>query len=187
MSYRTMTLKITGVCALLMHNGQLADPLNHFAKEIKKISGKRDKTEADYEQMAKLEFLGSLYLAQQEPCLPGEMLEASMIEGAKKKKRGNQAKAGLLCDGMYPLAYDGPRDPHALWADGRFRLSTGVRVQRNRVIRTRPRFEGWSAEVEIKYMPSLLNESEVRDIIKLVGEIVGLGDWRPRFGRFVTA
>jgi hypothetical protein len=185
--YKSLSLKITGVCPLLMHNGQLADPLNNFAREMRRISGKRDKTEADYEELARLEFLGSLYLKGGEPCIPGEMVEAAFVVAAKKKKRGNQAKAGVLCDAMYPLQYVGPRDPQELLKDPRFRLSTGVRVQRNRVIRTRPRFEDWWAEIEIKFMPSLLNEREVRDIAELVGQVVGLGDWRPRFGRFAVA
>lgn len=52
---------------MLMHNGQLADPSNEWARAIKEISGKRAKTAADYEEMARLEWLGSLYLNQHGP------------------------------------------------------------------------------------------------------------------------
>jgi hypothetical protein len=71
-------------------------------------------------------------------CLPGEIMEAHLVEAAKKLKKGQQAKAGLFCDGTFPLVYPGPADLEDLWADQTFRLTTGVRVQRNRIMRTRP-------------------------------------------------
>ncbi|MBP2316527.1 hypothetical protein [Azospirillum soli] len=184
--YQSLSFRITGVSPLLMHNGRLADPLEPLVKEIKKLSGKRPKTETDQEQMAKLEFLGSLYLHGGEPCLPGELIEAALIDGAMRKRRGPQAKAGLLCDGNIPLQYEGPRRPEDLWNDDRFRFRTGVRIGRLRVMRVRPRFDTWSAAFTIQFMPSLLNEDEVRDIVRLTGEVVGIGDWRPKFGRFIV-
>ena len=42
--------------SLIMHNGQTADPLNPFSKAMKEISGKRKKTDTDYEAMANIEF-----------------------------------------------------------------------------------------------------------------------------------
>lgn len=60
--YQSLSFQITGVSPLLMHNGRLADPLDPLVKDIKKLSCKRPKTEADLERITKLEFLGSLYL-----------------------------------------------------------------------------------------------------------------------------
>src|SRR5258708_890598 len=149
MQYSKLKLRIRGVSPLLMHNGQTVDPLNSFRKAFARISGKRAKTESDLEQMAKIEFLGSLYLHDGVPCLPGEVVEAAFIEGAKKQKRGPQAKAGVLSDGFWPIAYDGPRLPEELWRDERFRLSVGVRVQRNRIMRMRPIFRKWESNIEL--------------------------------------
>src|SRR5688572_28760874 len=109
MNYETSKFRIRGVVPLVMHNGQLADPLNSYTKELKKVSGKRSKTEADHEQMGKLEWYGSLYLHNGAPCLPGEVIEAAFIEAAKKGKRGPQAKAGVISDGFWPIEYDGPK------------------------------------------------------------------------------
>lgn len=182
--YRSLTLRIRGVSPLLMHSGQMADPRNRFAKEMRRITSKRAKTEADYEQLAKLEWMGSLYLSNGEPCIPGEVIEAAFVEAARKNKRGQIAKAAILSDGFWPLEYDGPRTPDALWQDERFRLSVGVRVQRNRVIRTRPIFRQWAANVTIEYLPDILNRQDVIETVSVLGRIIGLGDWRPRFGRF---
>src|SRR5512147_548873 len=107
MAYQVRKYKLTGVVPLLMHNGQLANPINPIVKDIKKISGKRDKTEADLEELARLEWYGSLYLDEGRPCIPGEVLEATFLAGSKKKKKGPQAKAGVFCDQNFPLVYNG--------------------------------------------------------------------------------
>jgi hypothetical protein len=169
-----------------MHRGGLADPLDTFAQSIKKISGKRNKTDADYAEIARLEWYGGLYVdEQQRPCLPAEVVEGTLINAAKKIKRGMQAKAGLLCPSSFPLIYNGPISIDDLWLDIRFRLRSPVIVQRNRVMRTRPMFPEWSVTIDVHYDPSLLNESEVHEIVNRAGEEVGFGDWRPKFGRFV--
>jgi len=184
MAYSHLSFRITGVSPLVMHNSRLSNPLDRIAREIRNLSGKRKKTEADIEEIARLEWFGSLYLDQGQPCLPGEMLEACITRGAMTKKRGKQAKAGILCLGAFPLQYDGPRDPRELWKREEFRLTAGVKVGSVRVIRTRPIFREWSAEIEVRYNPALLNADEVSQFLVAAGQLEGLGDWRPRFGRF---
>jgi hypothetical protein len=112
------------------------------------------------------------------------VLDAQLIESAKKRKKGPQAKAGIYCDGNFPLLYEGPRDPEALWAQPAFRLTVGARVQRNRVMRTRPIFREWALRVQVTYNDTLLNVADIRELLHLGGEHIGLGDWRPKFGRF---
>jgi hypothetical protein len=165
--FEKYSCRITGVAPLILHSGQLADPLNDYAKEMKKISGKRHKTEADLEELARLEWHGSLYLSEGQVVIPGEVLEAHLVEAAKKRKKGQQAKASLFCDGVFPLVYDGPGDVHALWQDGAYRLTTGVKVQRNRIMRTRPYFESWALSAQVLYNPSQLNLSEIQDFSAL--------------------
>lgn len=184
--YQRLRYRIIGAAPLVMHNGQLADPMNPIAREMKKVSGKRAKTEADYERLAELEFRGGLYLSGGEPCIPGENLEAVIIEGAKKMKRGPQARAGIISDGLHPLEYDGPRDADGLWSDPEFRLSVGVRVQKARVMRTRPIFRRWSAEVFVDFMPGQLNAHEIDEFMVSAGTVIGVCDWRPKFGRFTA-
>jgi hypothetical protein len=170
-----------------MHNGQLSDPLNPFSKSLAELHSKRKKTDADHLELARREFFGSLYIANGAPCIPSEMLEAMLVAAAKKERMGAQAKAGLIVERNAPLDYDGPRDPKELWADERFRLRVSARVGQNRVQRTRPRFDNWSLKFEISYLPDLLNEKHVSGFVKIAGEQIGLGDWRPRFGRFTVS
>jgi hypothetical protein len=184
MAYDTLRFRITGVSPLVMHNGRMADPTSAFSRDIRKISGKRKKTEADFFEIARLELLGSLYLTRGEPCLPGEVLEACVVRGAVNQKRGKAAKAGILCLGSFPLEYEGPRDPLQLWEQEKFRLVAGVKLGNSRVMRTRPVFPQWAVEIEVKYNPLAVNADEVENFLVIAGEFEGIGDWRPRFGRF---
>ena len=81
------------------------------------------------------------------------------------------------------MVYDGPSNVEKLWEDEKFRLTCLVRVQKNRVVRTRAMFPAWSATIVVNYDPKILNESDVREIVNTAGEC-GLCDWRPKFGRF---
>lgn len=163
----------------------MCDPASRFAIELKKISGKRAKTEADYAEMARIEFLGGLYLSDGRPCLPGEVVEAALIAGAKKMKKGSQAKAGIVVPNPSPLIYNGPTDPNEMWADERFRLTVGVRIGQTRIMRTRPKFpEGWWAEIEILHLADIVDSKDIHEMLVTAGRVIGIGDWRPRFGRF---
>lgn len=186
-AYKTLKFKITGIAALIMHNGQTADPLNQHSQSIAQITSIRKKTEADHREVAKREFFAGFYLSQGEPCLPPEMIEKALIQGAMKAKRGPAAKAAIIVEANTPLLYAGPRKPAELWADEKFQLRVPVKVGTSKVIRTRPRFDDWSAEIEIKFLPSLLNEREIRSFLVAAGEQIGIGDWRPRFGRFAVS
>jgi len=182
-----LNFRIAGTAPLIMHNGQLADPANEWTRAVKEISGKRKKTEADYKEMARLEWMGALYLQDGCPCIPGHVFEAALIGkggAARKQKMGKQAAAGLYVTKNFPLIYEGPSDPKELWLDEKFRFVVAVKVGQARIMRTRPIFHEWSAEVEIEFDPDLVNADDVRLWVRTAGYEVGLMDWRPKFGRF---
>lgn len=188
MAWQTVKYKLTSEqgCPILFHNGQSADPLNRFSKAMKQISGKRNKTDADYEQMAKIEFAGGLYMAADGPAIPVDVIDAMLITAAKKSKEGPTAKSGVFCARHASLTYDGPRTADELWADEKFRFVKRVKVGQASVMRTRPKFDVWEAIIELSYEPSIVNPSRIDDWLTVAGSQVGLCDWRPRFGRFVA-
>lgn len=185
----SLKFRITGVAPLIMHSGLLADPLNKYTRAIKKISANRKKVDADFEDMARLEWYGSLYLKDGVPCLPGNNLEAALIgrgSAARSQKMGKQAAAALIVPDDYPLEYDGPKDIDELWKDERFRLVSKVRIGTASVMRTRPFFKEWAAIVEVLYVPTSLNEDHICQWMEIAGRQVGLCDWRPKYGRFIA-
>lgn len=54
-------ITLHGINPLLMHNSRLSNPLDPNAKAMKKVSGKRQKTDEDHAELARLEHAGSLY------------------------------------------------------------------------------------------------------------------------------
>lgn len=185
-AYQVLSFKITGVSAVLFHNGQLVDPLNQHSMSIREITAKKKKVDADHLEMGKREWFGGLYLSGGEPCIPAEMVEALLIRGAMKEKAGPAAKAGLLVEKNAKLEYDGPRNPNELWKDERFRFRVAAKVGTSKVMRTRPKFDTWWANIEVKFLASMLNAKDVRGFLVTGGEQIGIGDWRPRFGRFTV-
>jgi hypothetical protein len=151
---------------------------------MKQISSRRAKTDADHEEIARIEFLASLYMAADGPVIPAEVLDAVMINGAKKSKEGMVAKSGAFCLEHARLEYDGPRTADELWADERFRHVSIVRVGQAKVVRTRPIFNEWSAIVSVNIETGIVNPARVDDWWAIAGTQVGIGDWRPQHGRF---
>lgn len=183
--FRQITFKIQGLVPTLMHNGQMADPLNQYAKALKAISSKKKKTDADFENMAMIEWEGGLYFNHEGRIVwPGHVLEGAMGEAAAKLKLKKVAQGALLVEEDAVLEYDGPKDLDSLKKDPRFRITTGVKVQRARIMRTRPYFPNWSLQFTVTYDPSLLDERQVTQIVEILGSKVGLSDFRPKYGRF---
>lgn len=160
--------------------------MNKWAKEMKKISSKRNKTESDFEELARLEWLGCLYTNDKEQIvIPDMVLTAMMLGGAKKFRLGKQAQAGLFVFNHPRLCFDGcDLSLKELWTRDENRFTVGVTVQRNRIMRTRFIASEWELTVPVVYEDSLLNKSQVVEIMEVSGTQIGLCDWRPRYGRF---
>jgi len=99
-------LTLTGTAPMLMHNIQLADPLNAIARAMKEISSKRKKTDEDQLRMAELEFKGGLYITDQlGPYVPGVNVEKCL--GATRSHRGLRRLPHLRRLGQHD---QGPQD-----------------------------------------------------------------------------
>jgi len=182
---KELKYRIIGETPLIVHNGQLANPLNPITRQIKKISSKRNKTDADFEEMAHLEFLGSLYLEDQKPIIPGEMFKATIRNGAKKRKQGQDFIRSVRCPGNFPIEFNGnTRTPEELWKDKNHRFESMVTIQRNKVLRTRPIFKEWKIEAIILYDETVLEEADIEAALTEAGEKGFLGDWRGEYGHF---
>lgn len=186
MAWQPIRYKLTFSAPLIQHNGQTADPLNKFSKAIKLISGKRKKTDADYEEMAHLEFLAGLYMGDGGPILPNHVIDAMVLRSAQKNREGPLAKSGCFCLEHARLEYDGPRTAEELWAVDDFHFSAIVRVGQARVNRMRPIFRQWSATVALNIEDTVVNPARIGEWLHVGGTQVGLGDWRPQYGRFTV-
>ena len=175
---------LTSAAPLLMHNGQLSDPLNPWSQAIKKITDKKRKTQADLEEIGRLEWYGGLYLFQGRPAIPREAIKATLLRAGKSVKKGVQVKAGIVIPDHALLDYDGPSTPDELWHDKRYVLRATKAMSGRRVVRTRPIFETWEVRVRIAYNDESFNRAEVEELVVIAGSAVGFLEERPEYGRF---
>lgn len=181
------TITLTGTAALLMHNSRLSNPLDPATKALKKYTGKRNKTDEDHETIARLEFAGGLYFDPDAgPYIPGENIARCLVDGAKLTKMGVKVTRGVfISTDVNPLAYTGPRDEEKLWQAGHRHMAS-VKVGTSRTMRCRPYFPDWRVQADGILDPSVLELDDLATIADNAGSLIGLGDWRPRFGRFTA-
>ncbi len=184
--YEELTLRFDGIAPLLMHSGRLADPLDTHAVAIARIASKRMKTAADFGKIAELEWNGGLWLSDGRPSVPSEAIESCLVAAGKARRIGPKIKAGVTVKDSSHIQYEGHSDVSALFSDKRFVHRCGVRVNNKTVIRTRPIFRQWSVVTHVSYLPSMVDRSTMIELACYAGEMIGIGDYRPRFGRFRT-
>lgn len=178
----SVKLKIVGVSPLLM---------NQFVMRSGKASGPRV-GKAQNEKESGL-WRDKVYWSEEQKCvaLPSYMIEACFAQAAKmfksgKRTLGAQAKATVfIAEDEIPIICKGKRITE-LEENGQIQLD-GRRavVQRNAVERFRPMLREWSMEFTVHLLePEVIDEKQLRAIAERAGRFNGLGDFRPRFGRF---
>lgn len=181
------TYLIRSVSPLVMHNEQLADPLNEWARAIAEVSKKRKKTEDDHMELSRREFMGGLYWSKELGVhVPERCLEALVRDGAKKEKRGRDVNSAMIVTDPAPLIYEGAKDPKKMWEDGGFVLRATVGVSDKRIVRSRPIFRDWALKFSVEYDETVLQESDIDRFLEVAGRQCGLMDWRPKHGRFTV-
>ena len=182
---KIIRLRFNGTCPLLMHSDRGANPLDKAVQAHKKLTSKRGKTDEDQMAIAWSEYqLGIYHNDELGPYIPSLNIEQSIWEGGKKNKLGQKFKASARCiEDRIMLLYDGPRDIKSLYEAG-YRDYRGIGVVGSRVMRMRPMFSKWGLEFDYAYDEMELDDSSVILAAETAGRLVGLCDYRPRFGRF---
>jgi len=186
----TVTLTIRGTAALLQHSDRLADPLSPEAKSVAEISHKRSKTDDDLRELSWREWLGSRYTdAAGNPCVLATALRTCLVEGARKFKLGRAVEGGVYFTGeTFPVFCEGVKawpTPRKMFEDPRFFDRRTVGVGPRRVVRTRAKFPvGWGCTFGAEYDSEVIDEAGILQALEIAGRVIGLGDYRPLYGRF---
>jgi hypothetical protein len=182
-------LKVTikGLSPLLMHADRLANPLDPVTKAHKAMTVKPKKTDSEHEAIAKSEWLASLYYRDGVGVyIPGQNIDACLKDAAKMQKLGKKfTQAVMVLEDEVPLQYKGPKKPDALFEEG-FVDVRGVKVSQAKVMRYRPKFNEWGAAFTVAFNDDLVNLDALRRAIADAGSLIGLCDYRPRFGKFTA-
>lgn len=184
-----LKLKLTGTSPLMMHSDRLANPLLPETQVHKVMMSKKVKTAEDHLAIAHSEFIHGLYYNEKIGVfIPGSNLDATFVAGAKLQKLGTAWKRGaMVMTDRAKVVYDGPTTPERLWEDTRFIDCRGVRVGLSKVMRYRPVFLDWMTEIEVAFNTEILDESQVKKTVRDAGALIGVCEYRPRFGRFEVA
>jgi hypothetical protein len=120
-----------------------------------------------------------------ELAIPGEYLRGSIINAAKfrqdprspRKSAMDLFKAAIVV--TTPLASLGV----TTWD---FLDKRRVMIQRNGINRIRPAMRaGWQAEFHLTVLlPEYVDRNTLRETIESAGRLIGIGDFRPTFGRY---
>lgn len=181
-----LKIKITGTSPLMMHADTLANPLAAVTKAHKELTSKRKKTDDDHLAIARSEFVAGCYWSAADGFfVPGQNLDATFLGGAKLQKNGVRWKRGaLVLENKVKLLHDGPNTPDALWENPAFVDCRGVKVGAAKLMRYRPIFLNWAAELSVTINTEVLDMQEARKAIEDGGALIGTCEYRPRFGRF---
>lgn len=131
-------------------------------------------------------------------CLPGVYLIGSITDprnGAAKYRQDPRSsrksaldlfRAGVVSlTDLAPIVPAGQTKPSKDWD---YLDRRRVTVQRSAITRTRPAFQpGWAATVILSVLtPEYIDPSFLLDVLGAAGRLVGVGDFRPTFGRFAV-
>ena len=186
---------IEGVSPIIHHSAGGIDPLLPINEQKKEITRKRgtNRTDADDARLRELETIGSLWLdSADKPTIPGAALRTVIETGSRKLKQGPQVREGLV---VISTSFDYDRERYGVDLDmlqKSVQFTTSVVVQRNRILRTRAKFDcPWSCTFEVDVDDELVSKSQLEQWLDIGGRRIGLGDWRPEksgeFGRFKLA
>ena len=183
--YEQLHVKIKGTLPCLQQNGRMKNPLDPWAKEIRKYSKKRTKTDEDHISMMEAEFKGSLYVRDESTgngiYWPADNVHACIKTWAKQKKLGKVIdSAGIVRDDVV-FDHDGPDNRNSLWESEEHRY---VKATRRGTMCCRPIFREWACHIDIEFISDLLDREDLKSLIVDAGKYLGLSAWPRRFGLF---
>lgn len=165
---------VEGSAPLLFHRWSV----DAIAEKAKARKGSKAKKEDDLESYVYRTEDGEL-------ALPGEYFRQAIVHAAKfkqdprspRKSAMDLFKAGLVA--LNELCALGTKEWDYL--DRR-----RVMVQRNGITRTRPAMKaGWRATVQLQVLvPEYIGADMLNEVVQHAGRLIGVGDFRPTFGRF---
>ncbi len=191
MRYR---IAIKGLAPIIHHNGAAGldnrSPANIEKAEIARKKGS-NRTETDDDRLRELECQTALWLdSSGAATVPPAALRACIEEAARKLKQGPQVREGLIVTAVEEFRYDRSLGTTVEQLGKSVQFTTGVVVQRNRILRTRAKFDEWGVVFTVECDDELVDRDQIITWLDIAGRRIGLGDWRPtksgHYGRFET-
>lgn len=168
-------VEITGSAPFLFHRWSV-EGVDAKAKAAKGSKAKKEDDVESYVYRCENGRLG----------IPGEYLRMSVITAAKflqdprspRKSAMDLYKAGVVS--LTDVADTGKEQ----WD---FVDRRRVMVQRNGITRSRPALQDWKVRFQLQVLtPEYIQQSNLLETLGMAGRLIGIGDFRPTFGRFAV-
>jgi hypothetical protein len=202
---RTARIELTGKMPLLMHadNIEWADSM----EEWKNDPANKAKSKAGDDRTPPWRWIGCLNYTDPKTgtvSLPSEYLMRCFMDGAAQvptgKGRGtfkSQSQSGMVSSDFHWKFHNNGKalemakiskltnlatfKEHidAVHALGFSLFIKRVKINNNKHIRVRPRFDNWSASGELTIVDEQITDKVLANILDIAGRLKGLGDWRP--------
>lgn len=126
-----------------------------------------------------------LYLADGKICQPASHIERAIVQTASQYKIVGRGKKTYK-DAAKTIFVEPDMLVHKIQKWEPFSASVVIPTTKGRVMRIRPRLPKWELDFTLNFDGKLLPEEVVKQILENAGVTVGIGDWRPRCGRFMV-
>jgi len=175
---KVVECSIEGVAPLLHHRFPTEERGEETSKAKKKVYSPEEEARK------------ALYTDENNhPVIPAEHVYSACVKAATsfiyegKRTYKDIIKAGIIIEPEYFDIYDKNGNRKSSWDEIDARP---VVVQKARVIRWRPRFNEWTASFKIVVLDDTnIPITTLKEIVDRAGRS-GIGDYRPRFGRFIV-
>lgn len=175
-----VNIKIKGVSPMLQH------------KFVSGEGGRKRSGELDYSE----EWRETTYADEEGNCfIPASHIEGALTKAAvdfKIRGKGNKTYKDLINATVYiqpdhiPLGIQIPENPTSNPLKPFYVDIRPVRIS-GRILRSRGAFaKGWEASFIIDVLDDQLPLGVLKEVLDQAGSTRGLGDYRPKFGRFIV-
>lgn len=182
-----VSVKVKGIAPLMQHRYPMPD-LATMSKGGRKQTGATDYTQ-EWREYLYDDGKGQIY----QPAVHFEGAMTKAAAGFKVAGKRGKSYKDLFAASIIVTPDRIPHNvaiPDELDTDADKPLYVDMRpviVNRARVVRLRPTFKaGWELEFTVQVNEDQISPEIVNDVLQLAGKTVGIGDFRPKFGRFMV-
>jgi len=175
-----LNIELEGIASLLMHKPTQNKKEAIETEQITKIL-KRDPFDED---AIKRSVEMCLYRNKENKiCIPSIWLERTLVKAGTSFKLGGSGKKTYK-DHLNAFVTAHPE--LSPLSNQKFEIDTrSVIINRGRILRSRPKFEeGWKVNFQVVIQNDEITINTFKEILEFAGKYGGLGDYRPKYGRF---
>lgn len=165
---KKVKVEIKSIVPLLMHK---------YNSNQKEVTAKRK----DEQYSTEIDAQNALYYEEKIGCyVPSTWIEACLREAAKDFKQGKKTYKNTILASVF---CDQEKIPLNKKTFDEIDIRPVV-IQRNRIVKGRPKFNTWKLEFILNYDELRIKKDILKQIFIEACATKGIGDYRPKFGRF---